>query len=94
MNFCGIRPEPFVAAIKLSPSLAAVFETLPLTSADLNVYLFGEARTDNVSRVQVELAALLHVKTMTSQDLCTVAQPISHYFTTFFYQLCTSKLHA
>ena len=37
MDFCETRPEPFVALVKLTPSLAAVFNTLPLSSADLNV---------------------------------------------------------
>ena len=42
----------------------------------------GEARREIVSSVQLELAALPHVKTMTNEDLRTVAQPISHYYTT------------
>ena len=46
------------------------------------MYSFGEARTEIVSSVQLELAALPHVKTMTSEDLRTVAQPNSHYYTT------------
>ena len=82
MDFCETRPEPFVASVKLTPSLAAVFNTLPPASADLNVYSFGEDRREIVSSVQLELAALPHVKTMTNQDLRTVAQPISHYYTT------------
>ena len=58
MDFCGNRPEPFVASVKLTPSLAAVFNTLPPASADLNVYSFGEASREIVSSVQLELAAL------------------------------------
>ena len=81
MDFCENRPEPFVATVKLTPSLAAVFETLPPASANLNAYSLGEARKEIVSRVQLELAALPHVKTMTNEDLRTVAQPISHYYT-------------
>ena len=34
-----------------------------------------------VSSVQLELAALPHVKTMTNEDLRTVTRPISHYYT-------------
>ena len=82
MDFCETRPEPFVASFKLTPSLAAVFITLPPASADLNVYSFGEARREIVSSVQLELTSLPHVKTMTREDLRTVAQPISHYYTT------------
>ena len=82
MDFFETRPEPFVASVKLTPSLAAVFNNLPLASADLNVYSFGEARREIVSSVQLELAALPHVKTMTNEDLRTVAQAISHYYTT------------
>ena len=80
--FCETRPEPFVASVKLTPSVAAVFNTLPPASADLNVYSFGEARREIVFSVQLELAALPHVKTMTNEDLRTVDQPISHYYTT------------
>ena len=82
MDFCETRLEPFVASVKLTPSLAAVFNTLPPASADLILYSFGEARREIVSSVQLELAALPHVRTMTNQDLRTVAQPISHYYTT------------
>ena len=79
MDFCETRPEPFVASVKLTPSLAAVFNTLP---PDLNVYSFGEARREIASSVHLELAALPHVKTMTNEDHRTVALPISHYYTT------------
>ena len=82
MDFCESRPEPFVASVELTPSLAAVFNTLPPASADLNVYSFGEARREIVSSVQLELAALFHLKTMINEDLRTVAQPISHCYTT------------
>ena len=82
MDFCETRPEPFVASVKFTPPLAAVFDTIPLASADLNVYSFGSAHTEIVSSVQLELAALPHVKTMTNEDIRTVAQPISHYYTT------------
>ena len=46
------------------------------------MYSFGEARTEIVSSVQLELAALPHVKTMINEDLRTVAQTNSHYYTT------------
>ena len=82
MDFCETRPEPFVASVKLTPSLAAVFNTVPPGSTDLNMYSFGEARREIVFSVQLELSALSHVKTMTNEDLRTVAQPISHYYTT------------
>ena len=71
MDFSENRPEPFVASVKLTPSLAAVFNTLHHANGDLNVYSFGEARREIVSSVQLELAALLHVKTMTNEDLRT-----------------------
>ena len=82
MDFCETRSEPFVASVKLTPSLAAVINTLPPASANLNVYSTGEARREIVSSVHLELAALPHVETMTNEDLRTVAQPISHYYTT------------
>ena len=82
MHFCETRPEPFVAFVKLTPALAAVFNTLPPVSADLNVYSFGKARREIVSSVQLELASFPHVKTMTNDGLRTVAQPVSHYYTT------------
>ena len=83
MDFCRTQPEAFVASVKLTPSLAADFNTLPSASADLNVYSFGEARREIVSSVQMELAAFLHFKAMTSEDLRTVAQPFSYYYKTF-----------
>ena len=82
MDFCATRPEPFVASVKLTSCLAAVHNTLLSAGADLNVYSFGEARREIVSSVQLELASLPHVKTMTKEDLPTAAQPISHYYTT------------
>ena len=82
MDVCETRPEPFVASVKHTPSLAAVFNRLPPASADLNVYAFGEVRREIVSSVQLELAALPHVKTMSNEDLPKVAQPILHYYTT------------
>ena len=81
-DFSETRPEPFVASVKLTPSLAAVFNTLPPASADLNVFSFGEARREIVSSVQLELAASPHMKSMTNEDLRTVTQPLSHYYTT------------
>ena len=58
-DFCEFRPEPFVASVKLTLSLAAVSNTLTPASADLNVYSFGEARRYIVSSVQLELAGIL-----------------------------------
>ena len=81
MDFCETRPELFDASVKITPSLAAVFDILP-GSADLNVYSFGEARKEIVSSVQLELAALPLVKTMTNEDVRTVAQRISYYYMT------------
>ena len=60
MDFCETRPEPFAASVKLTPSLAAFFNTLLPASADSNVHLFGEARSEIISSVQLELAALAH----------------------------------
>ena len=78
MDFCETRREPFVAPVKLTPTLTAIFKTVPSISADLNVYSLSDAWREIVSRVSLELAALRHVKTMTSKDIRTVAQPISH----------------
>ena len=99
IDFCETRPEPFVASVKLTPSLAAVFNTLPPASADLNVYSFGEARREIVSSIQLELASLPHVKTMTHDDLRTVAQPIFCgptllYDNFSFHQPRSGRLHA
>ena len=82
IDFCETRPEPFIASVKLTPSLAEVFITPPPFCPDLNVYSFREARREIVSSVQLELASLPHVETMTNDDLRTVVQPISHYYTT------------
>ena len=82
IEFCETQPEPFVASVKLTPSLAAVFNTLLAASASLNVYSFGQTRREIISSVQLEIAALPHVKTMTTEDLRSVTQPISHYYTT------------
>ena len=38
IDFCGTRPESFVATVKLTLSLAAVLITSYYASADLNVY--------------------------------------------------------
>ena len=46
--------------------------------------MFGESRREIASSVQLELAAFPHNKTMASDDLCTVDQPIAHYYRTFF----------
>ena len=80
-DFCETRPEPFVASVKLIPCLAAVFNTLPPASADLNVYSYVEAHGKIVSGVQLELESLPHVKAMTNEDPRQAAQPISHYHT-------------
>ena len=53
------------------------------------MYSFGEARGEIVSSVQIELAALPHVKTMNNEDLRTVAQTALHFYTTIF--LSTSR---
>ena len=52
MDFCDTRPEPMVTSVKLTPSLAAVINTLPSNSADLYVYSFGEIRRGIVSSLQ------------------------------------------
>ena len=41
MDLCETHPEPFVGFLKITPSLAAVFNTLPSASADLNVNSFS-----------------------------------------------------
>ena len=82
MGFCQNRPEPYVASVQLTPSLEAVFSTLPSATADINFSSIGTARKEILSSVQLELAALLHVKSMTSQDLHDVTKPISQYQTT------------
>ena len=68
MEFCETRPEPFVAFVQLTPSVEAVFSTLPSATADLNVYSIGPARQEILSSIQLELADLPHVRNMTSQD--------------------------
>ena len=82
MDFCETRPEPFVASVQLTPSLEAVCSTLSSATADLNVYSIGTARKEILSSVQLELAALPHVKSMTFQDLHDVTKPISQYYAT------------
>ena len=77
MNVCENRPESFVASVKLTPSLVAIFDTLRPASPDLNVYSFSETHREIVSSVQLELATLPHVETKTSEDLATVAKPVS-----------------
>ena len=82
VDLCKTRFEPFVASVKLTSSLAAVVCTFTPPSADLNVFSFRKICRKITSSVQLELPALPHVKTLTSEDLRTVAQPISHYYTT------------
>ena len=82
MDFCEIRPKPFVASVKLTPPLAGLFITLPHASTDLNVYSFGNARREIVSSVQLDLSALPHVKKTTSGDLRTVTQAKPQNYTT------------
>ena len=90
-----VEPDPSLSLhVKLTPSLAAILITLSPSSANLNVHSFGEARREIVFSVQVELAALPHVKTMTNEVLRTVAQSISHYYNFSFHQPCFSRLHA
>ena len=55
LDFCENRPEPFIASVTLTLSLAAVFLPLPSDSADLNVYSFGEAGREIVSSILVSL---------------------------------------
>ena len=81
MDFCETRPEPFIALVKLTPSLQEVFSALPTVTTDLNVYSIGSGRKEILSNVRLELAALPHVKTMTTQELYEVTQPIAQYYT-------------
>ena len=95
MDFCETRPEPFVASVKLTPSLAAVFNILPSAGTDLNVYSFGEAHRQIVSSVQLKLAALPHVKTTTNEDLRSSPTNFTLLHDNFsFHQPCFSGLHA
>ena len=82
MDFCETRPEPFVASVQLTPSLQEVFSALPAATTDLNVYSIGSARKELLSNVQLELAALPHVRTMSTRDLYEVTKPIAQYYTT------------
>ena len=81
-DFCETRPELVVASVQLTPSLEAVFSTMPSATADLNVYSIGTARNEILPSVHLELAVLPHVRSMTSQDLHDVTKPISQYYTT------------
>ena len=81
MDFCETRPERLVSSVQLTPSLEAVFSTLPSATADLNVYSIVTARKQILSGVQLEIAALPHVRIMASQDLHDFTKPISQYYT-------------
>ena len=56
---------------------------MPPNSADLKIFWFCEAQRDFISRVNFELEAWPHVKTMSNEDHRRVAQPISHFYKRF-----------
>ena len=80
MDYCEIRPEPFVANVQLTPSLQKFFESLPLPSADFNKYSHSEVRKCVLISVRMELAELSEVHTMVFDNFKEVVEPISHYY--------------
>ena len=90
MDFCETRPEPSVAFVQLTLSLEAIFCTLPSATAHLNIYSISTTRKEILSSVQLELAALSHIRIMTSQDLHDVTKPFSQYYTRISPSTCRS----
>ena len=88
-----VKPDPFVASVKLTTSLAAVFNTLPPASADLNVYSFGEGRREIVLAYSCSFAP----RQNNDQRGFSHSSPASFNLINdnfFFHQPCFNRLHA
>ena len=80
IDYCEARPEPFVAGVKLTPSLQRVFGSLPAPNAEFNMYSHSEVRNSVLTSVGMELAELPEVHTVGFDKLEEVPEPISHYY--------------
>ena len=79
MDFCESKPEPLVASIELTPSLAQVFKHVPQIAHKFHAYSVAEARQSVLSSVRLELAELPDVKRMSSDTLEELTRPIAQY---------------
>ena len=81
MDFCETQPEPFLAAIELTPSLNQVFAHIPpLGSAEFQAYSTGEARQSVLGSLRMELAELPDVQHMSPETLDQLTEPIAKYY--------------
>ena len=80
MDVCETNPEPFVATVALTPSLAQVFKHVPQTCDVFNVYSLGEARQSIIDSVQMELAELPDVHRMSPTAIDELTRPIVDYY--------------
>ena len=80
MDFCESKPEPLVASIKLTPSLAQVIKHVPQIAHKFHAYSVAEARQSVLSSVRLELAELPDVKRMSSDTLEELTRPIAQYY--------------
>ena len=80
MDACKTTPEPYIATIKLAPSLNQVFQNVPFNRLKFPSYSIGAARKSILESVQLELTEIPDVRRMDPGTLQKLIEPIvAHY---------------
>ena len=81
MDACKTTPEPYIATIKLAPTLNQVFQNVPFDRLNFPSYSIGAARKSILESVQLELTEIPDVRRMDPDTLQKLTEPIVAHFT-------------
>ena len=81
MDACKTTPEPYIATIKLAPSLNQVFQNVPFDRLNFPSYSVGAARKSILDSVQLELTEISDVRRMDPETLQKLTEPIVAHYT-------------
>ena len=81
MHACETTPEPYLATIKLAPSLNQVFQNVPFDKLNFPSYSIGAARKSILESVQLELIEIPDVRRMDPATLQKLTEPIVAHYT-------------
>ena len=81
MDAYKTTPEPYIATIKLAPSLNQVFQNVPFDRLNFPSYSIGAARKSILESVQLELTEIPDVRRMDPETLQKLTEPIVAHYT-------------
>ena len=81
MDACKTTPEPYIATIKLTPTLNQVFQNVPFDRLDFPSYSIGAARKSILESLHLELTKIPDLRRMDPETLQKLTEPIVARYT-------------